>query len=51
MIKGRSLIEPRLDPPDRHRSLALRLGWMVLIWVLSIAALGVVALVLRWWIA
>lgn len=45
------LLEPRLDPPDLHRPLAQRLGWMVLIWMLSVAALGAVALIIRWWIA
>jgi hypothetical protein len=27
-----------------------RLGWMALIWALSVAALGAVAFVLRFWI-
>ncbi|MCA0900122.1 MULTISPECIES: DUF2474 family protein [Microbulbifer] len=27
-----------------------RLGWMVLIWATSVAALGSVSLVLRWWL-
>ncbi|MEO6255358.1 MAG: DUF2474 family protein [Sphingomicrobium sp.] len=45
------LLEPRLDPPDRDRPIALRLGWMMLIWLLSVAALGMVALILKYWIA
>jgi hypothetical protein len=45
------LIEPRLDPPDRERPLAVRLGWLVLIWGISVAALGAVALALRWWLS
>jgi len=44
------LIEPRLDPPDEQRPLAVRLGWLALIWAASVAALGAVALVLRWWL-
>jgi hypothetical protein len=50
LIKGHPLIEPRLDPPDRQRPLVVRLGWLALIWALSVAALGAVAMVLRWWI-
>ena len=30
--------------------LARRLGWMALIWAVSIAALGLVSLLLRWWL-
>jgi len=28
-----------------------RLGWLVLIWFASVASLGVVAGILRWWLA
>lgn len=28
-----------------------RLGWMALIWTASVAALGMVAYGLRWWLA
>ena len=27
-----------------------RLGWMALIWAMSVCALGVVSLILRWWL-
>nr|WP_081475636.1 DUF2474 family protein [Microbulbifer agarilyticus] len=27
-----------------------RLGWMVLIWMTSVAALGSLSLVLKWWL-
>ena len=27
-----------------------RLGWMVAIWMMSVAALGLVSLVLKWWL-
>jgi hypothetical protein len=27
-----------------------RLGWMTLIWAMSVAALGVVSLLIRWWL-
>ena len=30
------------------RELARKLGWLALIWVLSVAALGVVAYLIRW---
>jgi hypothetical protein len=30
------------------RPLAARLGWFVLIWVASVAALGVVGLLIKW---
>ena len=32
------------------KSAAKRIGWMALIWAASVAALGVVSLVLRWWL-
>lgn len=34
------------EPPERGRTLR-RVGWMVLIWVASTAALGLVALAMR----
>lgn len=30
---------------------AVRMGWLVLIWAVSVAALGVVAMALRGWLA
>jgi hypothetical protein len=44
------LIEPRLDEPDRPRPLIVRLGWMLVYWASSVALLGVVAMLLRWWL-
>jgi len=31
-------------------SLARRLGWMALIWVIGVSLLGVVSLIIRWWL-
>ncbi|WP_171018868.1 DUF2474 family protein [Microbulbifer harenosus] len=28
-----------------------RLGWMALIWMMSVATLGLLSLLLRWWLA
>ncbi|QNN66148.1 DUF2474 family protein [Sphingomonas rhizophila] len=36
--------------PSGHVPLRSRLGWLLLIWGLSIAALGAVAMLLRWWL-
>ena len=44
------MIEPRLDEPGEPRPLAVRLGWMALYWLASVALLGAVAAVLRWWL-
>ncbi len=33
---------------DAMRNSLKKLGWFVLLWVLSVAALGVVAWVIRW---
>ena len=38
-------------PNDEEAPLWQRLGWLVLIWAGSVAALGAVAYVLRLWIA
>ena len=34
-----------------ERPLLHRLGWMTAIWLASTAALGAVAMVIRWWLA
>jgi hypothetical protein len=36
--------------PPEERPLAIRLAWMAGIWAASVAALGLVALVIRWWL-
>ena len=28
-----------------------RLGWMVVIWLISVAVLGCISLLLKWWLA
>jgi len=38
-------------PREPQTPLWKRLGWMVLIWAASVAALGAVAFILRLWIA
>lgn len=35
---------------ERPAPLWQRLGWLVLIWTLSVLALGIVAGVIRWWL-
>jgi hypothetical protein len=35
-----------MDEAPLHK----RLGWMALIWAASVSLLGVVSLLLRWWI-
>jgi len=32
-------------------SLLRRIGWMTLIWAISVSLLGVVSLIIRWWIS
>ena len=44
------MIEPRLDEPDRERPLAARLGWMAFYWLVSVALLGAIAAIIRWWL-
>jgi hypothetical protein len=42
------MARPRRDLTEP--SLGRRLGWMALIWAMSVVALGVVSLLIRWWI-
>ncbi|PXW75142.1 uncharacterized protein DUF2474 [Blastomonas natatoria] len=43
-----------LDPDNADRGdarpLAERLGWMVVIWLISVGVIGLVAYAIRWWI-
>jgi hypothetical protein len=35
------------SPPS---TMLKRIGWLALIWAVSVAALGVVSLIIRWWL-
>jgi hypothetical protein len=40
-----------MDRPDLNEPpLIKRVGWMALIWAVSVSLLGVVSLLIRWWI-
>jgi hypothetical protein len=39
-----------LSEPAQPSPLWKRLAWMAAIWATSVVALGMVALILRWWI-
>jgi hypothetical protein len=39
-----------MDGPSGAGPWWKRLAWLVAIWAMSVAALGVVAFILRWWI-
>jgi hypothetical protein len=47
-----AIIDPRLTAAKRAEAAPLwqRLAWMAAIWAMSVAALGVVAMVLRAWL-
>ncbi|MEZ5707994.1 MAG: DUF2474 domain-containing protein [Blastomonas sp.] len=38
------------EDPAANRPLWQKLGWMALIWAGSVALLGTIAYVLRWWL-
>ena len=42
--------DPRPEEAPREAALWKRVGWMALIWAGSVASLGVVSLMLRWWL-
>jgi hypothetical protein len=37
-------------PAEREAPLLQRIGWMALIWVMSVTLFGVVSLLIRWWL-
>ena len=37
-----------MDAPAPTRSLATRLAWFIGLWLMSVAALGIVAYAIRW---
>ncbi|MFZ5655789.1 MAG: DUF2474 family protein [Pseudomonadota bacterium] len=41
-----------MDGPDQadRRPLRVRLGWMLLLWLAGVAAVGAVAMLLRFWL-
>jgi hypothetical protein len=43
-------ITRRPESAPREESLSRRLGWLALIWAASVTTLGVVSLLLRWWL-
>ncbi|MFY8194018.1 DUF2474 domain-containing protein [Novosphingobium sp. B1] len=47
-----AIIDPRLDGADRADAKPLwqRLGWMAAIWLASVLTLGVVAMIIRFWL-
>lgn len=47
-----AIIDPRLDGADRAEAKPLwqRLVWMAAIWLGSVAVLGAVAMVIRYWL-
>lgn len=47
-----AIIDPRLDGAERAEAKPLwqRLGWMAAIWLGSVAVLGAVGMVIRFWL-
>lgn len=47
-----AIIDPRLNGAERAEAKPLwqRLGWMAAIWLGSVAVLGAVAMVIRFWL-
>jgi hypothetical protein len=47
-----AIIDPRLSGAERAEATPLwrRLAWMAAIWAISVAALGVVAMVIKAWL-
>jgi len=41
---------PMLSRDSDEAPLLKRLGWMALIWAASVSLLGVVSLMIRWWL-
>lgn len=48
-----AIIDPRLDGAEQAQARPLwqRLAWMAAIWLGSVLALGVVAMVIRYWLS
>ena len=38
------------DARPEDGSLTKRIGWMALIWAVSVVSLGLVSLLIRWWL-
>jgi hypothetical protein len=52
MSRSSGAARPEQAPPGGSHltSMARKLGWMALIWAVSVAALGIVSLLIRWWV-
>ena len=47
--QSRDLQCPEVSRPE-DGPLTKRLAWMALIWVVSVVSLGIVSLIIRWWL-